>query len=165
MYLVCTCVYSVHTITWDFWDFSLGLFTGTFVKSSSCPRTFMNTVRTCMYTLSFTTNPVHTWYIPCYSTVLPCTDISRYIPPCTTGHDSEGTHEFEAGCSLQRRRHKLGKCRRLRTVNSCAPLNRDRLYKVVCTVKCRYKAVLYYSMVCTDTARVTTEYILVCTLK
>ncbi len=48
--------------------------------------------------------------------------------------------------------------------NSCLLLNHDLLYKVVCTVKCRFKAVLYDSIVCTDTARVTTEYILVCTL-
>jgi hypothetical protein len=47
---------------------------------------------------------------------------------------------------------------------SCVPLNRDRLYKVVCTLNCWFKAVLYDSIVCTDTARVTTEYIPVCTL-
>ncbi len=33
--------------------------------------------------------------------------------------------------------------------NSYVSLNRDRLYKVVCTVKCRFKAVLYDSIVCT----------------
>ncbi len=97
-------------------------------------------------------SPVLYQCIPCYRTVPPWTDISRYIPPCTTCHDS-GEHMNSKLESVCKRLHFASLCLLLCKLhpasNSCVPLNRDRLYKVVCTVKCRFKAVLYDSMVCT----------------
>jgi hypothetical protein len=135
-------MYKVHT------KYSLGWSWYMLVK------VFQFTVQTSMYSLS---RDCISTYNNIVQDLLETTFHCTYylVQPVTI----QGTSELEVRTRLHLSSLCLRLCKLHPASNSCVPLNRDRLYKVICTVKRRFKEVLYDSMVCTKYVQVCTVFI------